>query len=108
MVARPPPGHCRAASVGRVPARPRRLGGAVLRRRARSSPDCARPHVAAGDTVTIDDEIWAMLPARAPGRQHSAILAELTQTRPGTTAEEVRRAPARDRQSGAEGECEEA
>lgn len=45
--------------------------------------------------MTIDDEIWAMLPARAPGRQHSAILAELTQTRPGTTAEEVRRALAR-------------
>lgn len=45
--------------------------------------------------MTLDDEIWAMLPARPPGRQHSAILAELTQTHPGVTGVDVARALAR-------------
>src|SRR5690606_41719611 len=45
LAACPSPGHCCAASVGRVPARPCRLGGAVLRRRARSRTPSARPHV---------------------------------------------------------------
>lgn len=50
--------------------------------------------------MTIDDEIWAMLPARSPGRQHSAILAELSQTHPGVTGVDVARALARLRAQG--------
>lgn len=50
--------------------------------------------------MTIDDEIWAMLPARSPGRQHSAILAELSQTHPDVTGVDVARALARLRAQG--------
>lgn len=38
---------------------------------------------------TLDDTVWGLLPARAPGRMHTAIVAEITTTHPETTSADV-------------------